>query len=295
MKNILEEQNSEKNLKLLVTQRVLYSKAKHFRFFELAFLSASVIISLLPIVPINYLRDSPEYYFSIISTIFFLISFFMVRLSKNNQEKAASVQQQFDCGLFNLVYGHTVSNEDILRISDEAISKDSGIKEQVRNWYTDAISKFDFPYSALACQQQNIGWNISLSKRYLKFLFFSSFLLLTPIIIIIGFKWNVIRPIFYSDFSNAYNFLIFFISIIKTPVSRTWDVRNEIREKEEFIKDKYKIFSDISANDINHIPHILEEVQSNIFRFRKNHKPIPDFFYKLHKYKEEARSRKRLE
>ena len=76
MKNILEEQNSEKNLKLLVTQRVLYSKAKHFRFFELAFLSASVIISLLPIVPINYLRDSPEYYFSIISTIFFLISFF---------------------------------------------------------------------------------------------------------------------------------------------------------------------------------------------------------------------------
>ena len=56
---------------------------------------------------------------------------------------------------------------------------------------------------------------------------------------------------------------------------------DEIKEKEEVINEKHEIFSDISANSIECIPYILKEIQSNIFRFRKNHKPIPDFFYKL--------------
>ena len=130
-------------------------------------------------------------------------------------------------------YKPVVDNEQILKISDEAISKDRGIKEQVRNWYTDAISKFNFPYSALACQQQNIGWNISLSKRYLNFLLFLLFLLII-IIIGISFVWNEIKPLFLSGFGNLYNFLIFSAAIIKTPVSSAWSTRNEIKEKEEY-------------------------------------------------------------
>ena len=249
---------------------------------------------MLPIIPIEYLRNYPDYYFGLISTFFLVTSLGIGKVSKSTQEKAAEVQQEFDCGLFNLNYKPVVDNEEILKISDEAISKDRGIKEQVRNWYTDAISKFNFPYSALACQQQNIGWNISLSKRYLNFLLFLLFLLII-IIIGISFVWNEIKPLFLSGFGNLYNFLIFSAAIIKTPVSSAWSTRNEIKEKEEVINEKHEIFSDISANSIECIPYILKEIQSNIFRFRKNHKPIPDFFYKFYKYREEARSRQRLE
>lgn len=175
MKNILEEQNLEKNLRLLIVQRVLYSRAKNLKSLELLILVISISISVLPIIPIEYLRNYPDYYFGLISTFFLVTSLGIGKVSKSTQEKAAEVQQEFDCGLFNLNYKPVVDNEEILKISDEAISKDRGIKEQVRNWYTDAISKFNFPYSALACQQQNIGWNISLSKRYLNFLLFLLF------------------------------------------------------------------------------------------------------------------------
>ncbi len=294
MKNILEEQNLEKNLRLLIVQRVLYSRAKNLKSLELLILVISISISVLPIIPIEYLRNYPDYYFGLISTFFLVTSLGIGKVSKSTQEKAAEVQQEFDCGLFNLNYKPVVDNEEILKISDEAISKDRGIKEQVRNWYTDAISKFNFPYSALACQQQNIGWNISLSKRYLNFLLFLLFLLII-IIIGISFVWNEIKPLFLSGFGNLYNFLIFSAAIIKTPVSSAWSTRNEIKEKEEVINEKHEIFSDISANSIECIPYILKEIQSNIFRFRKNHKPIPDFFYKFYKYREEARSRQRLE
>lgn len=294
MKNILEEQNLEKNLRLLIVQRVLYSRAKNLKSLELLILVISISISVLPIIPIEYLRNYPDYYFGLISTFFLVISLGIGKVSKSTQEKAAEVQQEFDCGLFNLNYQPVVDNEEILKISDEAISKDRGIKEQVRNWYTDAISKFNFPYSALACQQQNIGWNISLSKRYLNFLLFLLFLLII-IIVGISFVWNEIKPLFLSGFGNLYNFLVFSAAIIKTPVSSAWSTRNEIKEKEEVINEKHEIFSDISANSIECIPYILKEIQSNIFRFRKNHKPIPDFFYKFYKYREEARSRQRLE
>ncbi len=291
MKNILEEQNLEKNLRLLIVQRVLYSKSKRFKILALIILFVSIVISVFSIIPIEFLRGYPECYFGYISTFFLVISLGIGKVSKSIQEKAAEVQQQFDCGLFNLDYQPVVDNEEILKISDVAISKDRGIREQVRNWYTDAISKFNFPYSALACQQQNIGWNISLSKRYLNILLF----LLIIIIVVIGFVWNEIKPLFYSRFGNFYNFLVFSAAIIKTPVSSAWSTRNEIKEKEEFIKEKHEIFSDISANSIECIPYILKGIQSNIFRFRKNHKPIPDFFYKFYKYREEARSRQRLE
>lgn len=294
MKNILEEQNLEKNLRLLIVQRVLYSRAKNLKSLELLILVISISISVLPIIPIEYLRNYPDYYFGLISTFFLVISLGIGKVSKSTQEKAAEVQQEFDCGLFNLNYQPVVDNEEILKISDEAISKDRGIKEQVRIWYTDAISKFNFPYSALACQQQNIGWNISLSKRYLNFLLFLLFLLII-IIVGISFVWNEIKPLFLSGFGNLYNFLVFSAAIIKTPVSSAWSTRNEIKEKEEVINEKHEIFSDISANSIECIPYILKEIQSNIFRFRKNHKPIPDFFYKFYKYREEARSRQRLE
>ena len=266
MKNILEEQNLEKNLRLLIVQRVLYSRAKNFKSLELLILVISIGISVLPIIPIEDLRSYPEYYFGSISIFCLVISLGIGKVSKSSQEKAAEVQQQFDCVLFNLDYQPVVDNEEILKISDEAISKDRGIKEQVRNWYTDAIAKFNFPYSALACQQQNIG-----------------------------FIWNEIKPLFHSSCGNFYNFLVFSAAIIKTPVSSAWSTRNEIKEKEEFIKDKHEIFSDISANRIECIPYILKEIQSNIFKLRKNHKPVPDLFYKFYKYREEARSRQRLE
>lgn len=294
MKNILEEQNLEKNLRLLIVQRVLYSRAKNFKSLELLILVISIGISVLPIIPIEYLRNYPDYYFGLISTFFLVTSLGIGKVSKSIQEKAAEVQQQFDCGLFNLDYQLVVDNEEILKISDEAITKDGGIKEQVRNWYTDAISKFNFPYSALACQQQNIGWNISLDKRYLKFLLYLLFLLII-FILVISLIWNEIKPLFYSGFGNCYNFFVFSAAIIKIPVSSALGIRNQIKEKEEFIKEKHEIFSDISANSIECIPYILKEIQSNIFRFRKNHKPIPDFFYKFYKYREEARSRQRLE
>ena len=292
--NILEEQNSEKNLRLLVTQRALYSRSKSFKNCELLILVISIAISVLPIIPIKFSKSYPEYYFGLAATFFLTISLLIGKVSKNSQEKAAEIQQQFDCSLFKLDYQPVVDNEEILKISDEAISKDRGIKEQVRNWYTDTISKFNFPYSALACQQQNIGWNISLDKRYLNFLLF--FLLSSIILILgIGLIWNGIKPLFYSGFGNCYNFLVFSSAIIKIPLSSARSIRNQIKEKEEFIKEKHEIFSDISANSIDCIPYILKEIQSNIFRFRKNHKPIPDFFYKFYKYREEARSRQRLE
>ena len=104
MKNILEEQNLEKNLRLLIVQRVLYSRAKNFKILEFLILIISIGISVLSIIPIEYLEVFPESLFGTVSIILLVISLGIGKVSKSLQEKAAEVQQQFDCGLFNLDY-----------------------------------------------------------------------------------------------------------------------------------------------------------------------------------------------
>ena len=87
MKNILEEQNLEKNLRLLIVQRELYSKSKRFKILALIILFISIVISVFSIIPIEFLRDCPEYYLGYISTFFLVISLGIGKVSKSIQEK----------------------------------------------------------------------------------------------------------------------------------------------------------------------------------------------------------------
>lgn len=292
MKDILKEQNTERSLTLLVAQRVLYSRSKYLRQIELLFLLLSAVVSVFSIIPFEYFEVIPDYYFSIFASLLLIISFFIGYCSNINQTKAANIQEQFDCALFELEYETIISSEEVIRVAENALAKDVGLKEQVRNWYSDAISKFDFPYSALACQQQNIGWNISLSKRYFKFLLYITLLELV-LTIVFGFSWNSIKS--FLNLENLYNFFVFAISFLKSSVIVLINLRKSIKEKEEFLNRRMNVFQDINNNEVSEMKHILKSTQEKIYEFRKNHRPIPDYFYKFYKYKEEARSRKRLE
>ena len=303
MTHIFDKQNKESNLNLLVAQRALYSKAKNIRLIELIVLLILAAISAFPIMPIELFNNLPNY-FNIFITILVVISCKIGNYSINNQEKAANIQEQFDCKLFQLEYELIVNDEEVVQLSNDAIAKDSGIKEQVRNWYIDKIKEFEFPYSALACQQQNIGWDLGLSKKYLGFLIKIN-ILLTTLIVIVGFLWHREKSLFKFNYDlnylsinieNLYNYLVFSFSIIKIPFSICLNIHRSIKEKEDFLQRYSNIFQKITDNNANDLKNsILRSIQDKIYEFRKKHRPVPDWFYRFYKYKEEAKSRKRLE
>ncbi|HDR0641885.1 TPA: hypothetical protein QBZ65_000616 [Pasteurella multocida] len=169
--------------------------------------------------------------------------------------------------------------------------KDPSIREQVRNWYSDEINRYSYPYSALACQQQNIGWNRNLSKKYLRFLQYilgANLLVIVFLFILLQRNWNEYDL---NEYWNLGNIAVIFIKAI---VSKTFSMTEQVRVQTEFLEQENPIFSDINNNDLNRIPDILYRIQNKIFEFRKNHKPIPDMFYRYHRWSEETNSRKRL-
>ncbi|MEB3454719.1 S-4TM family putative pore-forming effector [Pasteurella multocida] len=289
MVDILREQNKEWALNKLIAQRATYSKAKKIRIISVVVIIISLFIEALNFM--SFIKIESSLWVSIFATILILINLVLEKWSNSIQEKAAKIQQDFDCKLFRIQHNPYILDDDINSIVTDAEKKDPSIREQVRNWYSDEINRYSYPYSALACQQQNIGWNRNLSKKYLRFLQYilgANLLVIAFLFILLQRNWNEYDL---NEYWNLGNIAVIFIKAI---VSKTFSMTEQVRVQTEFLEQENPIFSDINNNDLNRIPDILYRIQNKIFEFRKNHKPIPDMFYRYHRWSEETNSRKRL-
>ncbi|CAM2840764.1 S-4TM family putative pore-forming effector [Actinobacillus equuli] len=298
MVDIFSKQNEEWYLNRLVAQRVKYSESKNFRICENVFLIIAILIELLQYLPFTNIASIQEVYFNIAATFFIALSLVMGYCATSRQEYAAEIQQEFDCSLFNISYSGLKKfiDDDINKIVIKAEKRDYSIKEQVRNWYSDSISNFNYPYSALACQYQNIGWNRNLSQKYLSFLKWI-FCSLVIIILAIGSYsfFNSLIKIDSLTINNLWGGGIIAFGLLKHLGGKIFSLGKSIKDKTEFLEQENNVFSNIKNNDINQVPEILKRIQMKIFEFRKNDKPIPDIFYKCYRFKEEVNSRKRLD
>lgn len=291
MVDILREQNKEWALNKLIAQRVTYSKAKKIRMISAVGIIFLLFIEALNFISLPFVKSECSLKVSIVATILIVIISGLAKWSDSIQERAAKIQQDFDCKLFGIQHNPYILDDDINSIVTDAEKKDPSIREQVRNWYTDEINRYSYPYSALACQQQNIGWNRNLSKKYLRLLKYVFFL---SLLVIIALSFIFIRDWKEYDLNEYWNFVNIVFLLIKPIVSEIFSITTQVRKKTEFLEQENPIFSDINNNDLNRIPDILYRIQNKIFEFRKNHKPIPDMFYRYHRWGEETNSRKRL-
>lgn len=290
MINILEKQNEEWYLNRLIAQRVTYTKVKNIRIAKGVVLILALFAEVSNFTSLSFIKNIPSPWISIVVTILILIGLILDSWSNKTQEKAAKIQQEFDCKLFDIPY-HSYLIDDINEIVTNAERKDPTIREQVRNWYTSEIGRFSYPYSALACQQQNIGWNRSLSKKYLRLL---RYVFGVSLLVIIASSFIFIRDWKEYDLNEYWSFGNIVYLLIGPIASKFFSMKKQVREQTEFLEKENPIFDEINSNDLNRIPDILHRIQDKIFEFRKNHKPIPDMFYRYHRWSEETNSRNRL-
>lgn len=292
MYNILNKQNEEWYLDRLIAQRFIYGKSKNIRVCGNFFVFLAIFVELFLFLPVEVVNNIPSEWFNMGSVIFLILAFIMDAWADRTQEKAAKIQQDFDCNLFCIEgYSTYFIDDDINDIVIKAEKKDYTIREQVRNWYSDSISKLQFPYSVLACQQQNLCWTMSLSRRYLNILIGINLIVIASTVSIY-YTWNFFRPI--DSIHDWWSFINVCIALLKIPVSRFINVRKSISDKRNFLEREKSTFSDINSNRIELINEIIKRIQNEIFEFRKNHKPIPDIVYKFSRWQEETKSRKRL-
>lgn len=158
-----ELQNSDANLKLLAAQRQLYLQAKRIQH-----LREAGTVGLAAIAPlIYYLIPSSRSTLAIIGASWLLVSRLLLEsLEKGKVKQAATIQEQFDIGLFRLPWNHVLVGSRISpELINSAASSDKGDKQKLRDWYPNT-ENIPYPANVLLCQRASLVWDWRLRRVY---------------------------------------------------------------------------------------------------------------------------------
>lgn len=186
MNNIPQEQNAQRSLDLLAAQRQLYSDAKGLQMVSVIMsvpvvIAWSILVALFPPLAVYAAL------WGITATFLELLVF--SRLQKTAQEKAAKIQQIFDCEVLQFNWGSLNCG---VRVEPETIiDASSRYKRKKRNliklqdWYPVSVDKLPIHQARVICQRANVWWDAQLRRRYSKWVVFTLFSL-TIIVLLIG-------------------------------------------------------------------------------------------------------------
>jgi hypothetical protein len=160
--SISESQNSPVNLQLLASQRHLYSQAKRLQRWRV--IGTIGLAAIAPLV--YYLIPNSRAVLAGIGGVWLLVSRVVLEgIEAKKMKQAATIQEQFDVGLFRLPWNHVLVGN---RLSPELIvSADNsftGDRENLKDWYADT-GNVPYPLDALLCQRANLVWDWRLRRH----------------------------------------------------------------------------------------------------------------------------------
>ena len=186
MNNIPQEQNTQRKLELLAAQRQLYADAKNLQLVSVIIgvpvvIAWSISVAVLPTLAVY------AGLWGIIATFLELLVF--SRLQKSTQEKAANIQQIFDCEVLqfnwvNLNCGIRVEPESIIDSSNRFNRRNRNYST-LQNWYPISVGQLPIYQARIICQRANIWWDAKLRRRYSKWIIVI-LITLTIVVFLIG-------------------------------------------------------------------------------------------------------------
>ena len=171
MNNISQEQNLQRRLELLGAQRQLYTDAKNLQMISVI-IGVPIVVFLSILVAVFPLLAIYSALWGIIATFLEILVFSL--LQKSTQEKAAKIQQIFDCEVlqFNwrsLNCGVHVEPETIIDASNRYKSKHQNFIK-LQNWYPPSVDQLPIHHARIICQRSNVWWDSQLRRRYSKWI-----------------------------------------------------------------------------------------------------------------------------
>jgi hypothetical protein len=182
--SIPETQVEQKQLERLAAQRELYSAAKTWYGWQITItVVLPVAFALLALVKESL--SVPSALFGLLS--FFVDSLFLESNIKNRKEKAAKIQELFDCDVLNLpcapFRASDIQVEEVLNHYNAHVKISSNV-EKLRDWYSPKIDKVPIYIARIICQRTNCWWDANLRKRFANLLRYIGFVSLIIVLAI---------------------------------------------------------------------------------------------------------------
>ena len=274
--SMYERQNETKFITYLAAQRQIYNECRRLMnwWYLIIFLSALLTTDILDQYP------GLKPYLVLIVIIFMAIEIVLSYFLDVQKEKAAKIQELFDCELFELnwndLIGEKPSKDMIEHAANRHFSRNKDKRtEALKNWYRDysSLSKNE---AALSCQIENVSWDSKLRTYYVWFLIIvgiliSLFLFLLALLFDLDMRIFLTGPVFLT-LPILYELSQIIIKLLKI-VSE----QNRVREVISSVKSLQK-------NDGNTevvIQPKIRQIQSEIYRVRASSLLIGKWFYQF--------------
>ncbi|MFR9701025.1 S-4TM family putative pore-forming effector [Aeromonas sanarellii] len=272
MNQINQRQNLPKSIKLLAAQRQTYSNAKSLLgIYALLAIPLMLLVNLVlkPFILNHYEFDLTNL-IAILALLLTLLDVLWLKdYVRTLQEKAATIQEEFDRYVYNLKWDPILLGE---KVSDVCVEKmyskyaESHELSKLHDWYTPTVSQHSELKGILLCQNENVGWDIELRNSYIAYV----------LVFIIIFVLSLI----YLGVSNKATLESFIMSYFIPSMPILIYFRNAYSDHRKAVKDKTKLRDSLkNALDSQNIKiKTVESIQFQILNNRKTNPLIFDFF-----------------
>lgn len=271
MNNIIQNQNSDRNIDLLCAQRQSYNASKSvFHRRVVASLFLAIFGPLLLVFAPSANVALPLF------AIFYLVVdlLWLRRIEKNFRDDGARIQEVFDTGLFNLSWNEVTCGE---KPDSELVSKR---KEQfltnhdtsnLIDWYPNEIGRLDLQRARLVCQRTNLWWDVDLRHKLFWLILGTIVMMLFGIVAVFNSEVPVLI--------GALFLMLPFFEVASGYARDQFLTIGSTRDLKRLV-DRYiesEDFTDVASRNI----------QDNIFRHRSSAPFVPNWFYERFRSQQE--------
>jgi len=274
----LNEQNSEKNLRFLVAQRRLYSKAK-LGSYAMLFFGLLVFLA-------QFLKPTfPELneYLTYLGFFSLPAIWLMDKATGKWIESAAKVQEEFDTQVFGMVWneskaGGKLSKETVL----EAAGNDAP-PDDLKNWYEpQSLETIPSNLAVLLCQRYNASYEFRLKQRFARLLGWIFWLSVIGLMAL-GLWENGSFKDWLTNLLIPASGLLYKMLDLRTAFDETGKKQEDVFNDCEAEIEAYKKSKSMPPMER------LRIFQDKVFEYRKQKSLVPDWLYSISKQGFEGR------
>lgn len=282
MSTISKRQNKSLSIDKLTAQNQIYGDAKK-KLGIFLFLSVAVMVLLNILVKPFLLSDC----YSALSgfdkiDITEFVALFALTLSayeifylKNRisvlRKKAAKVQESFDCYVYNLEWNGVICGDkacdiDIKKYSEKFYKKGKDAS-WMTDWYTPDVDKLDAVKAMLACQKENLGWDVEQRKAFTKLVIFCTMAVFLTSVIVSLLLESTLKSFILSVIIPCWPVMVFGV--------------NTYLDNKDAIEDKESLKSAIEKAAAVNNPTVktARNIQNLIYLNRRDNPLVFDWFY----------------
>lgn len=275
---IATRQNEDKSIAMLAAQRQLYRDVKKYNTVSVAL---SVWIPFVLSVILVFISENTEWRYAsyILSIVSMVFSFVIDKYIEEKKQLAAFIQQKFDVYVYEMPWDKRIFGRDKnvgheIATHSKKILSNPQEKKQLKDWYTPGVDEKNTIDGILACQRENLGWDVGLRKRF-KFASVALIIILFVAILAMGlWKNERIMELLWRA--------AFIVPMLK------W-LLDTIKKLNKDISRLQELDSDINNNETKTMED-LQDIQKVIFQHRKGCYAIPECIYNIFKDNDEDRA-----